>query len=46
MNVHDDVRDVLDASGFTDRLGADHDFPTDEDAVAHLQGGSGAADEG
>jgi sulfate permease, SulP family len=37
VNVHDDVRDVLDASGFTELLGADHYFPTDEDAVAHLE---------
>jgi SulP family sulfate permease len=37
VNVHDDVRDVLDASGFTELLGADHYFPSDEDAVAHLE---------
>ena len=37
VNVHDDVRDVLDASGFTELLGADHYFASDEDAVAHLQ---------
>lgn len=37
VNVHDDVRDVLDASGFSDLLGADCYFPTDEDAVAHLE---------
>jgi sulfate permease, SulP family len=37
VNVHDDVRDVLDRSGFTDLVGADHYFPTDEDAVAHLE---------
>ena len=45
VNVDDDVRDVFDASGFTDLVGADHYFPSDEDAVAHLEGGSGAADE-
>jgi SulP family sulfate permease len=44
VNVHDDVRDVLDASGFTELLGADHYFASDEDAVAHLEGGSAAAD--
>jgi SulP family sulfate permease len=37
VNVHDDVRDVLDASGFTELLGADHFFASDEDAVAHLE---------
>jgi SulP family sulfate permease len=38
VNVHDDVRDVLDASGFTDLVGAECFFPSDEDAVAHLEG--------
>jgi SulP family sulfate permease len=37
VNVHDDVRDVLDASGFTDLVGADAFFASDEDAVAHLE---------
>jgi SulP family sulfate permease len=37
VNVHDDVRDVLDASGFTELLGVDHYFASDEDAVAHLE---------
>jgi SulP family sulfate permease len=40
VNVHDDVRDVLDASGFTEHLGADCYFASDEDAVAHLEGGA------
>jgi hypothetical protein len=40
VNVHDDVRDVLDASGFTELLGADCYFASDEDAVAHLEGGA------
>ncbi len=38
VNVHDDVRDVLDASGFSDLLGVDRYFASDEDAVAHLEG--------
>jgi SulP family sulfate permease len=37
VNVHDDVRDVLDASGFSDLLGVDCYFASDGDAVAHLQ---------
>ncbi len=36
VNVHDQVRDVLDASGFTDAVGPDAYFASDEDAVAHL----------
>lgn len=40
VNVHDDVRDVLDASGFSELLGVDCYFATDEDAVAHLEGGA------
>lgn len=43
VNVHDDVRDVLDASGFSDLLGVDCYFASDEDAVAHLEGGTGPA---
>jgi SulP family sulfate permease len=39
VNVHDDVRDVLDASGFTDLVGVDAYFASDEDAVAHLERG-------
>jgi SulP family sulfate permease len=37
VNVHDDVCHVLDASGFTQSVGADAYFATDEDAVAHLE---------
>jgi hypothetical protein len=36
---------VLDAPGFTDLLGEDCYFATDEDAVAHLEEGSGTVDE-
>ncbi len=36
VNVEDDVRDVMDASGFTELVGPDHFFATDADAVAHL----------
>jgi hypothetical protein len=36
VNVDDDVRDVMDASGLTDLVGRDHFFATDADAVAHL----------
>jgi sulfate permease, SulP family len=36
VNVHDQVRDVLDASGFSDAVGSDAYFDSDEDAVAHL----------
>ncbi len=39
VNVHDDVREVLDASGFTDAVGTDAYFATDEDAVVHLETG-------
>ena len=42
VNVHDDVRDVLDASGFSEIVGDETYFPTDEDAVAHLEGGAGS----
>ncbi|HEU5308437.1 MAG TPA: sulfate permease [Acidimicrobiia bacterium] len=38
VNVHDDVRDVLDASGLSAILGDDCYFASDEDAVAHLEG--------
>jgi SulP family sulfate permease len=36
VNVDDDVRDVMDASGLTDLVRRDHFFATDADAVAHL----------
>ena len=36
VNVDDDVRDVMDASGLTELVGLDCFFPTDADAVAHL----------
>jgi SulP family sulfate permease len=36
VNVDDDVRDVMDASGLTALVGADNFFATDADAVAHL----------
>lgn len=36
VNVEDPVRRVMDASGFTDLVGPDAFFPTDADAVAHL----------
>jgi sulfate permease, SulP family len=36
VNVEDDVRDVMDASGFTELVGPDRFFATDADAVAHL----------
>jgi hypothetical protein len=35
-NVDDGVRDVMDASGLTELLGRENFFPTDADAVAHL----------
>jgi sulfate permease, SulP family len=37
VNVDDDVREVMDASGLTELLGADNFFATDADAVAHLR---------
>ncbi len=36
VNVEEPVRAVMDASGFTDLVGSDAFFPTDADAVAHL----------
>jgi sulfate permease, SulP family len=36
VNVDDDVRDVMDASGLTELVGRDNFFATDADAVAHL----------
>jgi SulP family sulfate permease len=37
VNVDDDVREVMDASGLTELIGADNFFATDADAVAHLR---------
>jgi len=37
VNLDEEARAVLDASGFTDLIGADHYFATDADAVAHLE---------
>lgn len=37
MNVDDDVREVMDASGLTELIGPDHFFAADADAVAHLE---------
>jgi sulfate permease, SulP family len=39
VNVADDVRAVMDASGLTELIGTDHFFATDADAVAHLAEG-------
>jgi anti-anti-sigma regulatory factor len=36
VNVDDDVRDVMDASGLAEIVGPDNFFATDADAVAHL----------
>ena len=36
VNVDDEVREVMDASGLTELIGPDHFFATDADAVAHL----------
>lgn len=36
VNLDEESRQVLDASGFTDLVGPDHYFATDADAVAHL----------
>ncbi len=36
VNVDDEVRDVMDASGLSELVGADGFFATDADAVAHL----------
>jgi len=41
VNVHEEVREVLDASGFTELVGAAAFFPTDADAVAHLDDAAG-----
>ncbi|HEX6310077.1 MAG TPA: STAS domain-containing protein, partial [Acidimicrobiia bacterium] len=37
-NVDEDVRDVLDAAGFTDLVGREAILATDEDAIAALEG--------
>jgi SulP family sulfate permease len=37
VDVAENVRDVMDASGFTALVGADAFLPTDADAVAHLE---------
>jgi SulP family sulfate permease len=37
VNVDDDVREVMDASGLTELIGPDHFFATDADALAHLE---------
>lgn len=37
VNVDEDVRAVMDASGFTKLVGADAFFAIDADAVAHLE---------
>jgi sulfate permease, SulP family len=36
VNVDDEVRDVMDASGLSELVGPESFFPTDADAVAHL----------
>ncbi len=41
VNVDEDVRAVMDASGLTELVGPDHFFATDADAVAHLDTVSG-----
>ena len=37
VDVAENVRDVMDASGFTALVGTDAFLPTDADAVAHLE---------
>lgn len=37
VNADEDVRGVMDASGFTELVGRDAFFATDADAIAHLQ---------
>jgi MFS superfamily sulfate permease-like transporter len=37
VNVDDDVREAMNASGLTELVGPDHFFATDADAVAHLE---------
>jgi SulP family sulfate permease len=41
VHEHEEVRQVLDASGFTELVGAAAFFPTDADAVAHLDDAAG-----
>jgi sulfate permease, SulP family len=41
VNVDEDVRRVMDASGLTELVGAEHFFATDADAVGHLARPSG-----
>jgi Sulfate permease family len=36
VNVDENVREVMDASGLSELIGLDHFFATDADAVAHL----------
>jgi sulfate permease, SulP family len=42
VNVDDDVRGVMERSGLADLIGRDRFFPTDADAVAHLDLVSGS----
>jgi sulfate permease, SulP family len=42
VNVDDDVRGVMERSGLADLIGRDRFFPTDADAVAHLDRVSGS----
>jgi len=37
VDVAENVRDVMDASGFTALVGEDAFLPTDADAVSHLE---------
>jgi hypothetical protein len=37
VNVDEDVRAVMDASGFTELVGDDAFFATDADALEHLE---------
>ncbi len=41
VNVHEDVRDVMDASGLAELVGEDGYFPTDAEAAAHLEDRAG-----
>ncbi len=43
VNVDDDVRAVMDASGFTNLVGADAFFATDADALEHLEARASAS---
>jgi SulP family sulfate permease len=40
VNVDDDVRTVMDASGLADLIGREHFFGTDAEAAAHLDDAS------